>query len=118
MAPGSIVRQSFVALLCGVGVRGLMAAALTDEQIHKMAKERVGFKQHAATYVLVNAFLILTWFLTLRAWEGTSWDTFWPIWPILGWGIGLAFHAYGVYGPGQDAVAREEERLRRKMGGP
>ncbi len=89
---------------------------MSDEDVHRLAKERVGFKQHAAAYVIVNSLLIGLWFVTGQIAElGFSWATFWPVWPMLGWGVGLAFHAYGAYGPGHLAVAREEERIRQKQ---
>jgi hypothetical protein len=90
----------------------------TDEEIREMAKVRVSFRANALSYVLVNLFLIGIWWFssggespTLGRTEGAY---FWPIWPILGWGLGLAFHAYGAYGGGSGAVAREEEKLRQK----
>lgn len=79
-----------------------------------MAEARVGFRAHAAAYVLVNLLLAAVWWLSDRG------DEYWPVWPHLGWGVGLAFHAWGVYGGGGrgDAVAREEARLRAKFGRP
>lgn len=41
---------------------------------------------HATIYVLVNVMLIAIW-----AVSGGGY--FWPIWPILGWGVGLGGHA-------------------------
>ncbi|HWH45331.1 MAG TPA: adenylate/guanylate cyclase domain-containing protein [Thermoleophilaceae bacterium] len=43
------------------------------------------FRTHLTFYLLVNALLIGIW-----AAGGAGY--FWPIWPILGWGIGLAAH--------------------------
>jgi hypothetical protein len=48
------------------------------------------FRQHLGVYVLVNAMLIIIW-------AATGAGYFWPIWPIGGWGIGLAIHAFTVY---------------------
>jgi hypothetical protein len=36
--------------------------------------------------VIVMAFLVVIWLLTSPG------GYFWPIWPMLGWGIGLASH--------------------------
>ena len=44
------------------------------------------FRTHLTFYLLVNVCLIGIW-----AAGGAGY--FWPIWPILGWGIGLAAHA-------------------------
>jgi class 3 adenylate cyclase len=41
---------------------------------------------HATIYVVVNVMLI-------GIWAATGGGYFWPIWPLLGWGIGLGCHA-------------------------
>src|SRR3954453_15365042 len=41
---------------------------------------------HLTIYLIVNALLI-------GIWAATGGGYFWPIWPILGWGIGLGCHA-------------------------
>src|SRR3954462_5286211 len=41
---------------------------------------------HLTVYLIVNALLI-------GIWAATGGGYFWPIWPILGWGIGLGCHA-------------------------
>ncbi|MHB1260990.1 MAG: 2TM domain-containing protein [Thermoplasmatota archaeon] len=99
-----------------------MAAHLTDEQVSKMAKARVGFKVHLIVYVLVNLFLMAIWMVT----SGGRWmmdggtpgmDTYyWPMWTHLGWGLGVAIHGFMVYGPGNNMLAREEEKIRQQMG--
>ena len=65
-----------------------------EEQLRRLAIERIRkrseFKMHLLSYVLVNAFLVGIWAVT-----GAGF--FWPIFPILGWGIGVAFNAYDVY---------------------
>lgn len=52
-------------------------------QFHAHGKS---FRSHAASYLLVMAFLVAIWLLT------TPGGYFWPVWPMLGWGIGLAAH--------------------------
>lgn len=89
----------------------MTSAIPSDEDIRKMAKARVGFRQHLATYVIINAFLAGVWWFT-----GGPRGYYWPVWVHLGWGLGLVFNWWGVYGGGQDAVKREEEKLRRQYG--
>jgi hypothetical protein len=63
--------------------------------------QRLGFRIHLFVYLAVQALLIVTWALT----TGTDGDAFpWFIFPLLGWGIGLAAH-YAVY-----SVVRKERR--------
>jgi adenylate cyclase len=53
---------------------------------HQAAIERIqakrAFGRHATIYVAVNLLLIAIWAITSRGY-------FWPIWPLLGWGVGL-----------------------------
>ena len=66
---------------------------MADEKYEK-AKKRVeeikGFYTHAIAYVCVNTVLFLiNFFISPGSW--------WFYWPLLGWGIGLFFHAMGVF---------------------
>jgi len=87
----------------------------TDRTLMKLAKKRVdakkGFIWHIASYVLVNSFLILIYFIT------SAFGYFWPIWPITGWGLGLALHGVSVMislsdVTGRDWVTQEYNRLK------
>jgi hypothetical protein len=53
------------------------------------------FQAHATSYLLVMALLVAIWLLT------TPGGYFWPIWPALGWGIGLASHGLAAGGLGR-----------------
>jgi 2TM domain-containing protein len=81
----------------------LRARAL--EQIEK----KRGFVAHLFAYLLVNTFLVVIWAVTGA-------DFFWPIFPILGWGIGVFFHGWDVYsgGPSEDQIRREMDRLQHR----
>ncbi len=81
----------------------------------KQARERLekkrDFKTHLFIYLLVNAVLVGVWAIA------TADALFWPIFPILGWGIGVAANAWDVFvrKPITDAeIDREEQRLREK----
>lgn len=64
---------------------------VTDEELReiarKSAKEKVSFYTHFAIYLSVNALLIAIWW-------ATSGPVFFPwfIFPLFGWGIGIAAH--------------------------
>ncbi len=80
----------------------------TQEELAK-AKKRVkakkDFYQHLMSYAIVNLFLFA---INIITYPGYLWFVF----PMLGWGIGLAFHYVGVFGiPGFDILSKEwEER--------
>ena len=70
----------------------------------KRVKAKRDFRIHLAVYVVVNSFLVVIWALS-----GAGY--FWPIWAIVGWGIGLAFNAWNVY----FEKPISEEEIRREM---
>jgi hypothetical protein len=76
------------------------------ERAIRRLKAKGEFKVHLLAYVLVNAFLVVIW-----AVSGANF--FWPVFPILGWGIGLVFHAWDVYGnePSEEKIRREMDKL-------
>lgn len=63
---------------------------------------------HSLAYFTVNLLLVAIWY-------ATSAGFFWPVFPIFGWGIGLAFNAWDVLWPAaeQRKIEQEMERLRR-----
>ena len=84
-----------------------------DQSIRDRALERIEKKQefhaHLLAYVLVNAMLIGIWAVT-----GAGF--FWPVFPLLGWGIGIGFHAWDTYRlgePSERQIQREIEHLRK-----
>jgi hypothetical protein len=70
----------------------------------KRVKAKRDFRNHLAVYVVVNSLLVVIWALS-----GAGY--FWPIWAIVGWGIGLAFNAWNVY----FEKPISEEEIRREM---
>ncbi len=68
-------------------------------------RARRAFHLHVTVYVAVNALLIVIWALTDRGY-------FWPIWPILGWGIALVIHYWAVF----MRKPITEDEIRREMG--
>jgi len=69
------------------------------EHVEGRAGARLGadakpeFYRHLAVYVAVNLLLVVINLVTSRGY-------FWAIWPLLGWGIGIAIHALRVFVPG------------------
>jgi hypothetical protein len=80
---------------------------LREQAITRLKKKR-DFLTHVVIYVLVNAMLVVIWLVT-----GS--DFFWPIFPIVGWGIGVAANAWDVYGRkpiSEGEIQQEMSRLR------
>lgn len=85
-----------------------------DPRLWNMARRRVAFKNHLMTYLIINTFFWLLWYLTgSRSYHAGGVP--WPVWPALGWGIGLAFHYFGAYvNDGTNATEKEYEKLQNR----
>ncbi len=86
---------------------------MTEDQrqraIRRIQAKR-GFWAHFTIYLAVNALLVLIWAMTSGAY-------FWPIWPMLGWGIGVAAHAVSVYiRPSEISDAQIDRELQGRFG--
>jgi hypothetical protein len=81
-----------------------------ERTLRERALERIEKKQefhaHLLAYVLVNAMLVGIWAVT-----GAGF--FWPVFPLLGWGIGIGFHAWDTYRVGEPSEAQIEREVRR-----
>jgi hypothetical protein len=81
-----------------------------ERTVRERALERIENKQefhaHLLAYVLVNAMLVGIWAVT-----GAGF--FWPVFPLLGWGIGIGFHAWDTYRVGEPSEAQIEREVRR-----
>lgn len=60
------------------------------QKAKKRVKEIKGFYGNLISYILVISFLT---FINLKYTPGHLWF----YWPMLGWGIGVLFHAFGVF---------------------
>ena len=86
---------------------------MDEQERYRKAKERVeelkGFYIHAAMYLLVNTALVVINLVT-------SPEYLWFVWPLLGWGVGVAAHAIAVFGiPGMFGRDWEERKIRQLM---
>jgi 2TM domain len=90
------------------------ASARSEEELREQAiarlKKKRDFRAHVFMYVAVNALLVVIWAVT----SGPN-GFFWPVFPILGWGIGVAANGWDVYGRkpiSEEEIRRETDRLR------
>lgn len=82
----------------------MVAQAELRKRALRRLKKRRDFRGHLLVYVLVNAFLVVIWAVT-------SGGFFWPVFPIVGWGIGVVMNGWDVY-VGNDF---SEEQVRKEM---
>jgi hypothetical protein len=90
----------------------------TDSELRQLAKRRVkqkmGFYVHLTVYVLVN--------LGLAAVNMVSGGQRWHLWPLAGWGLGLAIHGIVTFvslrgdGVRERMLDDEFQRLKQRNG--
>lgn len=79
----------------------------TDQQLWQIAKRRAKFKRSLGSYVLVIPFLWVIWYLTMPG--EIKWNHIpWPIWPMLGWGLGLGIQYANAYVIEADSLEQRE----------
>lgn len=82
-----------------------------DTQLRRHAIQRIRARQqfhlHVAFYLAMSVYLVYLW-------SRSDADVFWPIWALVGWGMGLASHGLHVYGwehrISEERIQREIER--------
>lgn len=83
-----------------------------DRAARRRVRAKLGWYQHAFVFVAVNALLV---------WLSWRSDETWALYPMLGWGLGLALHGARVWlaAPGaawrERMVQRERAALARTM---
>ena len=92
-----------------------MKPPLPNDEIDRLARRRAGAKlgwyAHATVYLLVNLFLFAMS-------EYGIGQRRWSIYPMLGWGLGVALHGVAVFVLGSGSglrermIEKERERLR------
>ena len=86
-----------------------IAPAGKDAQLWEIAHQRASFKRHLITYLIMSVFFWVVWYFS-GGYDAHSIP--WPAWPMLGWGVGVAFHYINAYVlPKSNAIEREYEKL-------
>lgn len=87
-----------------------------QDPLWQTAEKRVKFRYHAYAYAAINVFLWVIWLISnYRRSEFSPWEFPWPIYVMLGWGIGLFFHYLNSYGlSGRNAIEEEYKKLKKR----
>jgi hypothetical protein len=70
-------------------------------------RRREKFQRDFTVYLVMSAFFVVLWLLTSRSY-------FWPIWPILAWGLGMFFEWKKAYMMSEAAIERGARRILRQ----
>ncbi len=83
---------------------------LIQRRARKRVLKRRAFKRNLVKYVAVNAMLFVIWLVTGGGFP-------WFLFPLMGWGIGIAGQASDAYSS-DDSIEQEAELIRRELGEP
>lgn len=81
-------------------------AELRERAVEQLKKKRAFFG-HLLVYTLVNATIVVVWAMT------SDGGFFWPVFPMLGWGIGVVMNAWDVWRGdfSEEQIAEEMRRM-------
>lgn len=88
-----------------------------DRVLWKKAKRRASFRYHALIYFIANIFFWTMYYISLRSSDVPVFDRSpvpWPVWPMIGWGIGLIFHYISAYSTSDILAEKEYQKLKNK----
>jgi len=112
-ADGAMSRERLLATAAELGISPeaveMAERQLAGQRSHNAdraefdAIQRREFYGHLLTYLLVNGFLVVINLFTSSGY-------FWAMWPILGWGLGLAFHVVETFFKNSDSYREEFEK--------
>jgi hypothetical protein len=92
-AYGARTRGELEALVADLPPSWVRARARDQRRERHAAGARLGMQAHVAAYVAGSLLMLGIW-AAVGVGSG-SWY-FWPVWPILGWGVGLLGHVIPV----------------------
>lgn len=88
-------------------IGGVMQRSDDIHRARRRLEARRGFLAHLAVFLVVNTALVIINLMTAP-------DDFWARWPLMGWGIGVAFHGLAVFVIG-DRFAVTDEIVEREL---
>ena len=84
-----------------------------DENLWRIAQKRAKFKKHLVVYLVMNTFFWCIWFATTAKYDEKPFP--WPVWAMLGWGIGIVLQYFEAYHTDTRWSAEKEyEKMKRK----
>lgn len=88
-----------------------------DRELWEIAKKRATFKYHVLIYFIMNIFFWTLWYISLKNNPGAKVEINsipWPVWPMLGWGLGVFFNYLTAYKNKDYFAEKEYKKLRDK----
>ena len=78
-----------------------MENQINYQKAEKRVEAKLGFYLHLFIYIMSSLIMVI---VNLNFTKGP----FWAMWPVLGWGFGIVFHAFGVFAFGEGSAMKEK----------
>ncbi|HEY5527226.1 MAG TPA: 2TM domain-containing protein [Candidatus Anoxymicrobiaceae bacterium] len=91
------------------------------DKAEKIVEAKAGFRANVFSYLIINLMIFVIWLIVALTTNPHVWFP-WFLFPLVGWGIGIAFHAWAVYGGArfegrrEDMVQKEMDRMKKDQG--
>jgi len=85
-----------------------------DDKLWKIAQKRVSFRRHLMVYILVNVALIVIWFVSRDKNKEFTATTYWFLYPLCGWGIGVVLHYWNAFHDDDTTIEKEYHKLKQR----
>ena len=86
-----------------------------DEKLWQIAKRRADFQDSLISFMVISTICWAIWYFTAGR-RGINTGTPWPLWVMLGLGIGLVFKFMRAYKTDKDTITeREYEKLKNQQ---
>ena len=95
-----------------------MEQEMKGPELWKVAQRRAGFKYHVLIYFIMNIFFWTLWYISLgnNSTPPAERDHIpWPVWPMVGWGIGVFFNYLAAYRNNNPLAEKEYQKLKGKQ---
>lgn len=95
-----------------------MENEIRDPELWRIAQKRAAFKYHVLIYFIINFLLWTMWYIQLRNNTTPYFQRAmipWPVWPMIGWGIGLIIHYLSAYTGRNKLAEREYDKLKKTI---
>lgn len=84
-------------------------AEVKEGKLKGTAQKKADFRKYVYAYLIINAILWVIWWFTEGHSAGLLIDS-WPLWIMLGWGIGMALKYYEAYHGFKQTAANPEHK--------
>ena len=71
---------------------------IIEKKDQKYIRAQARLKELKTFYAALSSYVLVNLFLAFINYMSNGWSNMWFLWPLFGWGFGVAMHAFKVFG--------------------